>query len=44
MLDQLDADSGVGHWNRYRDVELDKTVETGTQVYSKILYAFNTIS
>ncbi len=35
MLDQSGPDSGLGHWNRYRGVDLEKTVETETQVNSK---------
>jgi hypothetical protein len=43
-LDYSGPDSGLGHWNRYRGVHLEKTVETDTQVYNNILYGFNTIS
>jgi hypothetical protein len=44
MLHQSDPDTDLDHWNRYRSVDLEKTVETEIQVYSKILYDFNTIS
>ncbi len=44
MLDQSDPDSGLDHWNWYRGVELEKYVETQSQVYSKILYGSNTFS
>jgi len=44
MLNQLDPDSGLDHWNWHRGVELEKNVETESQVYSKIEYGFNTFS
>ncbi len=44
MLDQSGLDSGLDQWHRYRDVDLKKTLETETQVYTKILYGFDTIS
>jgi len=44
MLNQAAPDSGLDHWNRYQSVDLEKTVKTGSQVYSKILYGFNAIS
>jgi len=34
----------LDHWKRYRGVDLEKTVETASRVYSKILYAFDLIS
>ncbi len=44
MLDHSDPDCGLDHWNLYRGLGLEKSVETEIQVYSKILYGFNTIS
>jgi hypothetical protein len=44
MLDQSDPDSGLDHWKWYRGVELEKNVETESQVNSKILYVSDTFS
>jgi hypothetical protein len=37
MRGQSDPDSGLGHWNRYRDVDLEKTVESEGEAYCMFL-------